>query len=79
MQIEMTTGSGYSFGNQLGTSILKLPKTYCIIAIKMLIFLGVVYHSVANGEAETATLRDHIQRNMDAYLLKRDGYFNRRF
>ena len=54
----------------LGTPILKLPKTYCIIAIKMLIFLGAVYHSVANGEAETATLRDHIQRNMDTYLLK---------
>ena len=50
--------------------LLGTPKTYCIIAIKMLIFLGVVYHSVVNGEAETATLLDHIQRNMDTYLLK---------
>ena len=35
-----------------------------------IIFLGVVYRSTANGEVENATLRDHIQRNMDMYLLK---------
>lgn len=35
-----------------------------------IIFLGVVYHSTTNGEVENATLRDHIQRNMDMYLLK---------
>ena len=35
-----------------------------------IIILGVVYHSTANGEAENATLRDHIQRNMDMYLSK---------
>ena len=35
-----------------------------------IIFLGVVYHSTAKGEVENATLRDHIQRNMDMYLLK---------
>ena len=35
-----------------------------------IIFLGVVYHSTTNGEVENAILRDHIQRNMDMYLLK---------
>ena len=35
-----------------------------------IIFLGVVYHSTTNGEVENATLRDHIQKNMDMYLLK---------
>ena len=59
MQIEMTTGSGYSLGNPN----IKTSKDVLHNTIKMLIFLGVVYHSVANGEAETATLREHIQRN----------------
>ena len=42
----------------------SLPRNISII------ILGVVYHSTANGEAENATLRDHIQRNMDMYLSK---------
>lgn len=36
----------------------------------LIIILGLVYHSIANGEAENATPRDHIQRNMDIYLSK---------
>lgn len=36
----------------------------------LIIILVLVYHSTANGEAENATLRDHIQRNMDMYLSK---------
>lgn len=35
-----------------------------------ILFLVVVYHSTVNGEVENATLRDHIRRNMDMYLLK---------
>ena len=35
-----------------------------------MIIVGVVYHSTANGEAENVTLRDHIQKNLDAYFSK---------
>ena len=42
----------------------SLPRNISII------ILGVVYYSTANGEAENATLRDHIQKNMDMYLSK---------
>ena len=43
---------------------LSPPQNISIIA------LGVANHSTANGEVENATLRDHIQGNMDMYLLK---------
>ena len=34
------------------------------------ILIGVVYHSTANGEAENVILREHIQRNIDTFLVK---------
>ena len=34
------------------------------------IVLGVIYHSTSNREPENAMLRDHIQKNLDALLLK---------
>ena len=34
------------------------------------IVLGVIYHSTSNREPENVILRDHIQKNLDALLLK---------
>ena len=34
------------------------------------IVLGVIYHSTGNLEPENVILRDHIQKNLDALLLK---------
>ena len=42
----------------------SLPRNISIIIV------GVVYDSTANGEAENVTLRDHIQKNLDAYFSK---------
>ena len=34
------------------------------------IVVGVVYHSTSNGKPENIILRDHVQKNLDAALLK---------
>ena len=45
-------------------------RLYSLLQNISIILLGFVYHSTANSEAENGTLCDHIQRNMESYLLK---------
>ena len=39
------------------------------------IVLGVIYHSTSDREPENVILRDHIQKNLDALLLKQPNAF----